>query len=399
MITNKLIFIPALSVGALSAAMKNNLKFADGTIMRYYHTDFISTLRHPYFLITGGHFFKNKNICEQMGLFDSDDVLVFGDSGGFQIATGALAYNEELKIKIFNWLEHNSTIAANLDIPPFGTYTFKESLRISLLNFDYFNTNQTGKTKYLNVLQGKNLNELTTWYNEVKDFNFAGWAINVKGNSFEKIMTAISLLLEHNEFSNEKISVHFFGTSKIDDIIIISELQNVFNLKGYNVQFTIDSSSPNSSRFGSYYYGYDLKNAVFNTLHYPKLDMGEYELHEFKDINNLFIKNPANRFDTFIDNFYTIDNFLSWDTVINSVITLHNMYEIIELVDNINNIYNYPLYVKQQLYSKNIMYMIGVLNTIVNSNSPLEEFKTHYNIITTLSRNAPQSALEYNSIF
>lgn len=399
MIENNLIFIPALSVGGFSLAMKNNLKFADNTSMRYYHTDFIPTLRYPYFLITGGHFFKNKTICEQMGLFDSDDVLVFGDSGGFQIATGALSYSEELKIQIFNWLEQNSTIAANLDIPPFGIYTFKESLQISLLNFDYFDKNQTGKTKYLNVLQGKNLSELTTWYNEVKDFNFSGWAINVKGNSFEKIMSAISLLLEYREFSDKKVLVHFFGTTKIDDIIIISELQSLFNIKGYDVQFTIDSSSPNSSRFGSYYYGYNLKNAIFNTLHYPKLDKDEYKIEEFKDINSLFLKNPANRFDKFIDNLYTTDNFVSWDTVINSVVTLHNMYEIIELVDNINNISNYPLYIKQQLYSQNIMSMIRILNTVINNNSPLTEFKNHYNTIVTLSRNAPVSVLEYNDIF
>jgi hypothetical protein len=399
MINNRLIFIPALSVGALASAMKNDLKFADNTSMRYYHADFISALRYPYFLITGGHYFKNKTICKQMGLFDSNDVLVFGDSGGYQIATGALKYTDDLKIEIFNWLENNSTIAANLDIPPFGTYTFKESLRISLLNFDYFDKNQTGRTKYLNVLQGKNLIELTTWYNEVKDFNFSGWAINVKGNSFEKIMSSISLLMENKEFSSEKTFVHFFGTTKIDDVIIISELQRIFNLKGYNVHFTIDSSSPNSSRFGSYYYGYNLKNTIFNTLHYPKLDTMDYEMHEFGDINSLFIKNPANRFDKFIDNFYTQDNFHNWDTVINSVVTLHNMYEIIELVDNINNISNYPLYIKRQLYSSDVMSMIRVLNTVLNSNSVLTEFKNHYNTIVKLSRNAPVSALEYNDIF
>jgi hypothetical protein len=398
MINNKLIFIPALSVGALSAAMKNNLKFADGTTMRYYDTDFIPSLQYPYFLITAGHFYKNKSISKQMGLFDSD-VFVFGDSGGYQIATGALKYTDDLKIEIFNWLENNSTIAANLDIPPFGSYTFKESLQISLLNFDYFDKNQTGRTKYLNVLQGKNLTELTTWYNEVKDFNFSGWAINVKGNSFEKIMSSISLLIQNNEFTSKKTFVHFFGTTKIDDVIIISELQSIFNLKDYNVQFTIDSSSPNSSRFGSYYYGYNLKNVSFNTLHYPRLNSNNYKLNEFRDVNSLFLKNSSNRFDTFIDKFYTQDNFQSWDTVINSVITLHNMYEIVELVDNINDISKYPIYIKEQLYTNDIMLMIGIMNTIVNSNSPLQEFKTHYNMITTLSRNAPKSSLQYNEIF
>jgi hypothetical protein len=61
-----------------------------------------------------------------------DDVLVFGDSGGFQIATGALKWDSTIREKIFHWLEANSDVAANLDIPPRVTFEnrFQDSMDI-----------------------------------------------------------------------------------------------------------------------------------------------------------------------------------------------------------------------------------------------------------------------------
>lgn len=402
MYNNKLIYIPALSVGALSAAMKNNLKFADNTSMRYYHTDFIDEIRYPYFLITGGHYYKKPNISNDMGLFDNKDEFIFGDSGGFQVATGAVKYTEDLKVQIFNWLENNSTIAANLDIPPFGVYAFKEALEISLLNFEYFNKYQTGKTKYLNVLQGKDMDELKTWYNEVKDFKFSGWAVNVKGNSFEKILSAISILMENKEFNATELRyIHFFGTSKIDDIILINEMQKLFNNIGFNVQITIDSSSPNSSRFGSYYYGYDLKKNIFNTLHYPKPNTESgYFTTEFEKCENVFLVNPKNRFDKYINNLYSIKDFEDWNTIINSLVTLHNMYEIIELVDDIWKLSNYPQYIKQQFFSNNVIIISELMTRILTNNLPTSEFIKNQHLISELSRNAPEStSFKSNNIF
>ena len=36
-----------------------------------------------------------------------DDVLVLGDSGGFQLATGAIKWDPSFKKTIFDWLEAN----------------------------------------------------------------------------------------------------------------------------------------------------------------------------------------------------------------------------------------------------------------------------------------------------
>ena len=44
-------------------------------------------------------------------------------------------------------------------------------------NFKYFNENQSGKTKFLNVLQGEDDTTYKEWYDAVKGFDFQGWSI------------------------------------------------------------------------------------------------------------------------------------------------------------------------------------------------------------------------------
>ena len=123
MIDKNFIYYPSLSAGSMVSAFKKNTKFEDGTTCRFFSKEYPEEWRHPYFLITAGHHFKKMDFRDQIGL--DDEVLVFGDSGGYQIATGALKYSNDLREKIFHWLEANSDVAANLDIPPKTVYENK----------------------------------------------------------------------------------------------------------------------------------------------------------------------------------------------------------------------------------------------------------------------------------
>ena len=116
------IYYPSLSAGSMVSAFKKNMKFKDGTTCRFFSKEYPEKWRHPYFLITAGHHFKKMDFRDQIGL--DDEVLVFGDSGGFQIATGALKWDGTIRERIFEWLEHNSDVAANLDL----------NMKIDLLN-------------------------------------------------------------------------------------------------------------------------------------------------------------------------------------------------------------------------------------------------------------------------
>jgi hypothetical protein len=160
--SKKFIYYPSLSAGSMVSAFKKDTKFSDGTTMRFFAKEYPEEWRHPYFLITAGHHYKKMDFRQQIGL--DDNVLVFGDSGGFQIATGALKWDGTIREKIFHWLEANSDVAANLDIPPRVTFEnrFQDSMDISFDNFKWFETHQSGKTKFLNVIQGTYNEEYNT---------------------------------------------------------------------------------------------------------------------------------------------------------------------------------------------------------------------------------------------
>ena len=88
------IYFPSLSAGGFASALIKDDKLSSGVPCRFYSDDYPEKWRHKYFLVTAGHYYKKMDIREQMGL--GKDVLVFGDSGGYQIATCALKYSNDL---------------------------------------------------------------------------------------------------------------------------------------------------------------------------------------------------------------------------------------------------------------------------------------------------------------
>jgi hypothetical protein len=268
----RFIYFPSLSAGSMVSAFKKDQKFEDGTPVKFYDSRYPEEWRHPYFLITAGHHYKKMDFREQLGL--EKDVLVFGDSGGYQIATGALPYSNELREKIFHWLEANSDVAANLDIPPKTKYRnkFAECADISFDNFAWFEKHQSGKTKFLNMLQGSNSAEYSWWYDKFKHFNFNGWAIGGPQRLVD-FMYAVALLLNSREFENPRNEfIHLLGISKISDFFILSTLQKLINKNyGNRIYVTTDSSSPGQYPvFGTYLHSTNFKTQTFSELYFPK---------------------------------------------------------------------------------------------------------------------------------
>jgi hypothetical protein len=254
------------------SAFKKDTKFTDGTTMRFFSKEYPEEWRHPYFLITAGHHYKKMDFRQQMGL--DDEVLVFGDSGGFQIATGALKWDSTIREKIFHWLEANSDVAANLDIPPRVTFEnrFQDSMDISFDNFKWFEKHQSGKTKFLNVIQGTYSEEYNTWYHKFKDFDFNGWCIGGPKKLVD-FMYVVALMLKEREFEKKHVEfIHLLGISKISDFFILSTLQKLLNeLTDGRVQLSTDSSSPGQYPvYGTYLHSTNYKTQTFTELYFPK---------------------------------------------------------------------------------------------------------------------------------
>lgn len=268
----RFLYYPSLSAGSMVSCFKKDYKFEDGSPVKFYDSRYPTEWRHPYFLITAGHHYKKMNFREEIGL--EKDVLVFGDSGGYQIATGALTYTNELREKIFHWLEANSDVAANLDIPPKTVYKnkFHECADISFDNFKWFEKNQSGKTAFINMLQGSNTDEYTWWYHKFKHFEFNGWAIGGPQKLVD-FMFALGLMLENREFEKEKNKyLHLLGISKISDFFILSTLQKLMNKHTNNrIYISTDSSSPGQYPvYGTYLHSWNYKVQSFTELYFPK---------------------------------------------------------------------------------------------------------------------------------
>mgnify|MGYP001158097133 FL=1 len=266
------IYFPSLSAGGFASSLIKDTKLSNGTTCRFYDDSYPEEFRHKNFLITAGHYYKKMDIRDQFGL--GKDSLVFGDSGGYQIATGALKYSDDLREKIFHWLEANSDVAANLDIPPKTVYEnkFYECADISYDNFAWFEKNQSGKTKFLNMLQGSNPQEYDWWYQKFKHFEFNGWAIGGPQKLVD-FMWALALMLKNREFEKVNLEyLHLLGISKISDFFILSTIQKCLNKHyGNRIIVTTDSSSPGQYPvYGTYLHSHNFKKLSFTDVYMPK---------------------------------------------------------------------------------------------------------------------------------
>lgn len=266
------VYYPSFSSGASRSWLTKNVELAPGISSRFYDDSYPEEWRHKYFLVTAGHHYKKMDLRDRMGLDKS--VQVIGDSGGFQLATGAIQWDPSFKETIFKWLEENSDIAMNLDLPPRVTLTgkFHECLDISVENFKYFEKHQTGKTTYLTVLQGDDEVTYDIWYNKVKDFNFGGWAF---GNcrKVNNLMYALALMIKNKEFLKPDCHfLHILGASKLYDFFIYEYLQECLNkYTGGKVQVSTDSSSPAlMTVYGGYYFDADYRSGAFLTGYFPR---------------------------------------------------------------------------------------------------------------------------------
>lgn len=369
---NNFIFIPAMSAGAMFSMTKAKRQFKNGMTADFYNWD--NEFRYPYFLITAGHFYKRMNIGNDVDFFKYNDTEIFGDSGGFQIITGKIDWEKnrkETRQLIFNWLEQNSTIAANLDIPPRSQlYNFNESLEMSIDNFKFFHDNMSGSTKYLNVIHGNNVDSFNKWYEGVKDFpNFSGWAFGGLGVSLSKFMAALYVILHHDLHLKSEV-LHFLGISSLSYFILMAHFQQALN-KITDIQIYSDSSSPNSARFGQYYTHPNYKSLSWDSIHIPYLregEKGKYDKNmsgffdnEISDILPLTTEFDKKMLLETIDH----DDIIQYSPRFCSILSIRNVFVYKECVDDLNEYVKLPEYVRNDIFNKDISKLGTLIDEMV----------------------------------
>lgn len=384
------IYFPSLSNGAAKEWFTKDLYISNNIPFRFYGDKMVGDLekwKFPYFLLSAGHNMKHMNMREEMGLKDS---LVLGDSGGYQLATGALKWKPEIRETIFNWLENNADISMILDIPPRGQYSgkFQEALEISLDNFKYFEKNQTGKTQFVNVLQGQGIDqEYALWYDKVKDFEFGGWGI-AAARDVKRMAYTFALLLENGEFEKPTLMYkgkhysryfHYLGVSGIDHFLMLSIFQDALNtyLPNYNNIITTDSSTPNRATiFGTYYYDVNWKTLKYISLNFPK---GENLPYKWDNKLPCRINCPA-------CGGLTYESMRGFDANSMMIMTNHNVFMFVNIINQINNLINSHDEIIKTVLTTDYYEIYKSIHMMFTSGAPLkvyDKFKPLYQKVSS----------------
>ena len=248
-------YIPALGLQYEDAWIKNlNQRGFDFT----WFSD-KAFFKYPY-MLTNAYYGIERGYQDYRKRFKyPDDHILVGDSGGFQIAQYSKK-GKDIKINpvdILRWLESNSDIGMNLDIPPVISY--KDSLKRSVKNFKIFKDNrQNYNFKLYNILHGNNLQEIERWYKVVHRYPFDGWAIGIKPSTNTFLQLLCYLILIQKGESSIKDWCHVFGVSGLQNMLSLSIASEHFDSK-----ITFDSSSYNmGSRFRMYYIPWNVRYII-----------------------------------------------------------------------------------------------------------------------------------------
>jgi len=392
------IYFPSFSVGNVGSAMAKNKRLRNDLNIKFYAEDFPKLFRHPYFLMTGGHFYKKPNISEEWGL-KQPGILTMGDSGGFQIASGAIKWEDKLRPLILDWLENNSNIAMNLDIPPKMVYDgkFNECLELSKTNFEYFLKNRKGQTQLLNVIQGNDEITYQKWYDNVKQYDFDGWGVGGAGISIYRFFSSILPLLQGKEQNNKNRKyIHILGTSKVIDFFLLSQLQKSLNDVGSEMRVLTDSSTPSRSVvYGLYYHDVNFKNASFGSLHIPKeraTNNKEVSKHTDSTLQGSESLLPnLIPFDDLLIGGYTYEDLRDWTIEGYAAVVLHNFMFFKDVMHKINSYVEGHPYFLEQVTNSDTFLLLRAVDEMVkayeNGTTPqkvFDKYKAHFIKLSTM---------------
>lgn len=252
---------------------------------------------------------------------------IVGDSGGFQIQQGSIKFKgDQTRERMLRWLETYCDWAMILDFPTGGidmgtvaVHTqrllddgdvldvttengvkqmnleefceyhgfslsdpqqagYATCLFQTLINNDYFIKHRVpGATRFLNVVQGRTIEESDFWYDKVKHYQFEGWSLaGPHKEKFDMTLTRL-LAMRRDGLLENKNWMHILGVGKLANGCAYTTMQRMIR-KHDNPNFTIsyDVSSPfTTAAYGNLFLGYTLDKNGW-TIQSDKLDGKEY---------------------------------------------------------------------------------------------------------------------------
>lgn len=236
---------------------------------------------HPWVLFSAGQGAKTASKAIKNNWFTKTPrdprVVVIGDSGGFQVQQQTIAYDPvETPKRMLTWLERVADQSMVLDFPTGGIATGATSPHVDRLfseqndvydkakkagfssgfiaclvrtkqNNDFFAAHRKlGATKLLNVIQGRNDAESAYWYEQVKHYDFDGWAFAGKHSTILSMTLRRLVQMDQDGLLRPGMWIHFLGISTLSAGAALTYLQRALRLytPAKDIQLTFDSKSP-----------------------------------------------------------------------------------------------------------------------------------------------------------
>lgn len=370
-IQDNFIYYPSLSCGNSKHWLEKDWSLENGDTCRFYDDRYPEKFRHKTFLVSYGHNRSKHEVRKDLGLEES---LVIGDSGGFQLMTGAMKWQDDTPKKVLTWLENNSDVAMNLDIPPRGKiFGYNESLQMSVDNFKYFEKNRTGKCDLLNVLHGQTKASYEEWYNHVKDFKFEGWSLGGAINDKYQFLYAVALLMEKGEFDKDHIKyLHILGSASVSDFFMLGCVQKFLHKKyGKKIQVSTDSSSSNRATiYGMWFYDINWKSVSQVNLYFGKDGRTDY---------NLDAKLPCRLGCPGCENI-TYRDIEKYDERTYMQMTNHNLAFLLNAYDTVNLVLNSHEEMIREIFGSDFYKMYKSVEELFESKHPIATFNKYEKI-------------------
>ncbi len=357
---------------------------------------------------------QTNKVESMVSLRDRSNTWILGDSGGYQVINGLLKFPmhdlhsqdaDDMRFKIMNWLEYTADYAMLLDFPTSSITnpksplnSFRECLEGSLQNFNYFMRNRQGKTKYLNVLQGRSLTESNTWFDEVKDFPFEGWAFGGgHNNDFEIILNRIITLrdgkyFEENSNGDKRDWIHVLGQSRLTAGCTLSHLQRLLRkqLNNKNLSISYDSASA----FIAVAHGQIYTNDVFEKKRFSYIMDKMYDDKDLVGSDKPFpwrstigdlltMGDICVKTDAWYQNSGKTGN-TSWDSYSYALMMMHNVERHIRAIQQANMIYDLSDNIGVTFMPPKLAEFKEVLEHVFESETPFTVITENYKLLNDI---------------
>lgn len=210
-----------------------------------------------------------------------EGTTVVGDSGGFQLGTGAITNTQEkahlekyknspdkqfemwnqsgFRERTLNWLDTYTDYAMTLDMVLWATtgenakdsqlrnMSTQQLIDLSVANLEFFDQNRSRgrhSTKFLSVLQDVGNGTGEAWYKAVKDFEFEGWALGSETGAHMNSLKWLRRLLYDKKLDNSEW-IHLLAKSPPINSVLYTAVQMALRDElNSDITVSLDSSTP-----------------------------------------------------------------------------------------------------------------------------------------------------------